>query len=157
MTWIDYTTLGVSVGTLLLLVYNSIISNKAKKKDRRISVVLEERRKMHNELFLHITSVLDIGRKSIEIIEMEQRQEMKWKLLNHKIFIWLNLNKENKFSEQLRSHCNEYVFWCASILEKEYDIQVDSYTWVADKNVQNIWVLIDKYIKNENELKKKLI
>jgi hypothetical protein len=52
--------------------------NRAKKKDRRISVVLEERRKMHNELFHHITSVLDLGRKSIEIVDKEKRQEMKW-------------------------------------------------------------------------------
>lgn len=158
MTWVDYTTLGVSAGTLLLLVLNSISSNQAKKKDRRISVVLEERRNMHNELFHHITSVLDIGRKSIEINDIEKRQEMKWRLLNHKIFIWVNLNKENEFAEQLRSNCNEYVFWCAGILENEFNNQVeDSYTLAADKSVQHIWILIDKYIEKENELKEKLI
>jgi hypothetical protein len=157
VTWVDYITLGVSVATLFLLIYNSISLNRAKKKDRRISVILEERRKMHNELFHHITSVLDLGRKSIEIVDKEKRQEMKWQLLNHKIYIWVNLNRENEFAEQLRSHCNEYVFWCAGILEKEFNNQFDSYTSSADKNVQSIWILIDKYIEKEIDLRKELI
>jgi hypothetical protein len=157
VTWVEYITLGVSVATLLLLIYNSISLNRAKKKDRRISVVLEERRKMHNELFHNITSVLDLGRKSIEIVDKEKRQEMKWQLLNHKIYIWVNLNRENEFSEQLRSRCNEYVFWCAGILEKEFDNQVGSYTSAADKSVQSIWILIDKYIEKENDLREELI
>ncbi|ESU31895.1 hypothetical protein G3A_14160 [Bacillus sp. 17376] len=154
VNWVDYTTLGVSVVTLLLLAYNSISLNRAKKKERRISVVLEKKRKMHNELFHHITSVLDLGRRSIETIDMEKRQEMKWQLLNHKIFIWVNLNRENEFAEQLRSNCNEYVFWCASILEND---QVDSYNLAAVKSVKHIWVLIDKYIEKENELMEKLV
>lgn len=157
MTWIDYTTLGVSLGTLLLLAYNSISTNRAKKKDRRISVVLEEKRKINEELFHHITSMLDIGRKCTEITEMEKRQEIKWQLLNHKIFIWINLNRENEYAKQLRSHCNEYVFWCAGILEKDYNNQDDTYTLTADKSVQNIWALVDKYIEKDNELMEGLI
>lgn len=157
MDWIEYTTLGVSIGTLLLLIYNSFSSKREKRKDRRISVVLEERRKMHTELFQHITSVLDLGIKSLEIEDMGKRQEMKWQLLNHKIFIWVNLNRENEFARQLRSHCNEYVFWCASMLEKEFNSQDDSYELAANRSVQHIWILIDKYIENENELKKEFI
>jgi hypothetical protein len=157
VAWVDYITLSLSVLTLLLLIYNSITLNKAKKKDRRISVVLEEKRKMHSELFNHITSVLDLGRKSIEIADKEKRQEMKWQLLNHKIHIWVNLNNENDLSEQLRSHCNEYVFWCAGILEEEIDNQVNAYTSTANKSAQNIWILIDKYIEKENDLREELI
>ncbi|WP_340373288.1 hypothetical protein [Peribacillus sp. FSL E2-0218] len=157
MTWIDYTTLGVSVGTFLYLVINGLISFGIKKKDRKITVFLEERRKMHNELFHHITSVLDLGRKCEEVEDFAKRQEMKMALLNHKIFIWVNLNKENEFAKQLRSNCNEYIFKCAGNLEREFHNQDNSFSIAANKNVQHIWILIDKYIEKENELKEELI
>ena len=50
---------------------------------------------MHNDLFEHITKVLDLGRRCFDEIDENEKQKMKFELLNHKIFIWINLNRNN--------------------------------------------------------------
>lgn len=87
MSWVDYTTLGISAGTFLIVVVNTIFNIRARRKDRRITVFLEERRKMHNELFNHIIQILDIGGKSMYVESFDKRQELRLELLNHKIYV----------------------------------------------------------------------
>lgn len=87
---------------------------KTKKKIIRIAVELSEKRRMQNDLFEHITKVLDLGRRCSVETDEKEKQKIKFELLNHKIFIWINLDRKNKFTKDLRINCNEYITWWAS-------------------------------------------
>uniref|UniRef100_UPI0021E839D4 hypothetical protein n=1 Tax=Bacillus thuringiensis TaxID=1428 RepID=UPI0021E839D4 len=110
MGWI---TLVISFLTLLVSGYGAITLNKNKKedrriaventeKDRRIAVELSEKRRMQNELMNHITKVLDLGRRCRVETDENSKQKMKFELLNHKVFIWINLDRDNFVQEDLR-------------------------------------------------------
>ncbi|PAK34477.1 hypothetical protein CHI08_25485, partial [Peribacillus simplex] len=60
MIWISLGSILVSALTLYFTISNS-------KKTRRITVLLSEKQKRHEEVFKHITSILDLGRKSYDV------------------------------------------------------------------------------------------
>lgn len=142
----------ISLATLIVSIYNARTLNENKEKDRRIAVELSEKRRMHNDLFEHITKVLDLGRRCSMETDEKERQKMKFELLDHKIFIWINLDRKNKFAKDLRVNCNEYITWWASILDSSNDEEKLNFERESYKNMRSIWVLIDKYIEEENKL-----
>ncbi|MEH6933086.1 hypothetical protein ACQKFI_11175 [Bacillus thuringiensis] len=152
MDWIKIGTLVISFFTLLLSIYSARTLNQNKEKDRKVTVSLPEKRRMQKDLMDHITKVLDLGRKCFEETDENEKKKIKFELLNHKVYIWINLNEENSFAKELRSHSTEYIFWCASFLdspnEKEkFNFRTDSY-----KNQRSIMGVIEKYYKEENRL-----
>ncbi|MDM5214641.1 hypothetical protein QUF94_24980 [Peribacillus sp. NJ4] len=154
MIWIN---IGISVGTILVSALTLYFTISNSKKTRRITVLLSEKQKRHEEVFKHITSILDLGRKSYDVEEIEDRPKMKYEFLNHKVLIWVYLNKENKYAKEMRGYCNDYVFACVSILEKDTKEERQNYLLSANKYAQHIWLLIDKYIEEEDKLRSKLI
>ncbi|MBJ7962184.1 hypothetical protein [Bacillus cereus] len=142
----------ISLATLFVSIYNARTLNENKEKDRRIAVELSEKRRMQNDLFEHITKVLDIGRRCDVETDEKEKQKMKFELLDHKIFIWINLDRKNKFSKDLRENCNGYIIWCADFLSAADEEKKLHYQRASEKNKQIIWVLIDKYIEEENKL-----
>ncbi|WP_433948138.1 hypothetical protein [Bacillus tropicus] len=152
MDWIKIITLGIALFTLVVSIYNAITLNKNKEKDRRIAVELSEKRRMHNDLFEHITKVLDLGRRCRVETDEKEKQKMKFELLNHKIFIWINLDIDNCFAKDLRENSNEYIFWWASFLESSNKEEKFNFERASDKNMKSIWLLIDKYIEEEHKL-----
>ncbi|MGH0779827.1 hypothetical protein ACQVQ8_22320 [Bacillus cereus] len=157
MDWIKIITLIFSGITAVMIIINSIRDYLTKKKDRRISVVLPEKRRMQNELFEHIIKVLDLGRRCIGELDENEKQKMKFELLNHRPFIWINLDRKNRFSKELRANCNEYITWCAHFVDSSNEVEKNNSIRASDKNKKVIWVLIDKYIEEENKSIEKLM
>lgn len=77
-------------------------------------------------------------------------------MLNYKVGVWINLNRENKFADNLRGDCNLLATWIASALEETND-NTSSYLLAADECRKNIWMLIDKYIEEEEQMIKSII
>ncbi|MFE6585639.1 hypothetical protein ACFVM9_13075, partial [Bacillus mobilis] len=73
------------------------------------------------------------------------------------IFIWINLDRKNKFTKDLRINCNEYITWWASFLESSNDEEKSNFERASYKNMKSIWILIDKYIEEENKLIEELM
>ncbi|MCU5708006.1 hypothetical protein OCF67_28365 [Bacillus wiedmannii] len=142
----------ISLATLIVSIYNARTLNENKEKDRRIAVVLSEKRRMHNDLFEHITKVLDLGRRCSEETDEKEKQKMRLELLNHKIFIWINLDRDNRFSNKLREHSNSYIFHYASYLESTNPTMGFNTQAKAYDDQREIMKLIDKYIEEENKL-----
>ncbi|PEB20359.1 hypothetical protein [Bacillus toyonensis] len=157
MDWIKIITLGIAVFTLVVSIYNAITLNQNKKKDRRIAVELSEKRRMQNDLMKHITEVLDLGRRGFKEKEENEKQKIYFQLLNHKPFIWINLDRENRSAKKLRENCNEYIFWCTSFLDSSNETERSNFEKDAEKNKRFIWKLLDEYIEVEDELIKDLI
>lgn len=149
--------ISLSIGTILISALTLCFTIFNSKKTRKITVLLSEKQKRHEEAFKHITSVLDIGRRSFDVENNTDRQEMKYEILNHKVLIWVCLNKENKYAQELRENCNKYIFVCASTLEKEHKEERHKDFNAIDKYAKEIWKLIDKYIEEEDKLRIKLI
>ncbi|PEK63850.1 hypothetical protein [Bacillus wiedmannii] len=147
----------LSLVTLIVSIYNARTLNENKEKDRRIAVELSEKRRMQNDLFEHITKVLDLGRRCSVETDEKEKQKIKFELLNHKIFIWINLDRKNKFTKDLRINCNEYITWWASFLESSNDEEKSNLERASYKNMKSIWILIDKYIEEENKLIEELM
>ncbi|WP_273128973.1 putative holin-like toxin [Bacillus weihaiensis] len=147
----------ISIGTFVVAVITLIYTLINNKKTRRITVLLAERQKKQDEVFKHITYVLDLGRKSYDVDDELEKQKIKYELLNSKVLIWVYLNKENKYAKEMRSNCNLYIFQCASSLEEKNAEERKRALLSANKYAQEIWVLIDKYIEEEDKLKNKFI
>ncbi|WJE66687.1 hypothetical protein QRE63_12640 [Bacillus mycoides] len=147
----------ISLATLMVSIYNARTLNENKEKDRRIAVELSEKRRMQNDLFEHITKVLDLGRRCRVETDDNNKQEMKFELLNHKIFIWINLDRNNCVHEDLREQCNIYINFCTSSLEVPNREEQLSYLDNANKNFNFILQLIDRYIEEENKLIEELM
>ncbi|PFU28626.1 hypothetical protein [Bacillus cereus] len=140
-----------------MVIVNSIRDYFTKKKDRKIAVELSEKRRMQNELMNHITKVLDLGRRCFEETDGNEKKKIKFELLNHKVFIWINLDRENACAKELRSDCNKYIFLCASFVESSNDKEKLNFERASHKNMKSIWLLIDKYIEEETKLIEELI
>ncbi|MDM5285796.1 hypothetical protein [Peribacillus frigoritolerans] len=147
----------ISLATLIVSIYNARTLNENKEKDRRIAVLLSEKRRMQNNLFEHITKVLDLGRRCFEEKGENEKQKMKFELLNHKIYIWINLDRDNGFAKGLRENSNEYIFLCASFLDSSDEAERLNFQKVSYKDQRSIWILIDKYIEEENKLIEELM
>ncbi|MEE6200618.1 MULTISPECIES: hypothetical protein [Bacillus] len=147
----------ISVATLIVSIYNGRTLNKNKEKDRRIAVELSEKRRMQNDLFEHITKVLDLGRRCLEETDENEKQKMKFELLNHKPFIWINLDRKNHFQKDLRTRCNLYIMSCADFVESSKEEAKNNYKQASNQHRNRIWVLIDNYIEEENKSIEKLM
>lgn len=112
----------ISLGTLLLLIYEVFINKRQKQKDLIVNIVAQERRTMQKDLVTHVTALLDIDRKTIN--KLNERQDFIKASTNtqiHQINIWINLNSENKYEEKLRKYCNTI----AINLQKYYNGSID--------------------------------
>ncbi|PFY83992.1 hypothetical protein [Bacillus toyonensis] len=147
----------ISLATLIVSIYNARTLNENKEKDRRIAVELSEKRRMQNELMNHITKVLDLGRRCFEETDENEKKKIKFELLNHKVFVWINLDRENAHAKELRSECNEYIFLCASFVDSSNETEKLNFQGNSATNQRSIMVLIDKYIEEENKLIDELV
>ena len=85
---------------------------------------------MQNELFEYITKVLDLGRRCRVETDDNNKQKMKFELLNHKIFIWINLDRNNCVQEDLREQCNIYINFVLRV-----------WRYLIEKNSYLIWIM----------------
>lgn len=152
MGWISVINLLISIGTFITIIVKIAISNSQKKIDRRIEVIIGERRRMQQELFKNVLGILQIDREVEYKKFLKEREILFHEVLNYKIGVWINLNRENSFYEKLRSNCNELATWVASDLETSNDDTREVYNKARNLNRQHIWVLIDKYIEEEEKL-----
>lgn len=153
MNWTSVITLLISFGTLIVVIVEVVINLNQRKIDRRIDVTIEERRRMQKELFENVNGILEIDREVRYKKLLKEEDVLFHEVLNYKIGVWINLNRENIFSEDLRSHCNRLATWIASCLEElSDDNKVDQYLEIANTSTQHIWILIDKYIEEEERL-----
>ncbi|MEM5623723.1 hypothetical protein AAHB56_30890 [Bacillus thuringiensis] len=113
---------------------------------------MPEKRRMQKDLMDHITKVLDLGRRCFEETDEDERKKIKFELLNHKVYIWINLNEENSFAKELRNHSTEYIFWCASFLDSSNEEEKCNFRTDSYKNQRSIMGVIEKYYKEENRL-----
>ncbi|MGH0942117.1 hypothetical protein ACQVTS_12360 [Bacillus mycoides] len=157
MDWIKVGTLIVSFLTLVVSSYGAITLNKNKEKDRRVTVMLSEKRRMKSDLFEHIIKVLDLGRRCFEETDEKEKQKMISELLNHKKIVWINLDRENSFSKNLREKSNSYIFNCTWFLETTNSAQGHTIQANAYDDQREIMMLIDKYTEEEDKLIEELI
>ncbi|MGG0303048.1 hypothetical protein ABEY59_15680 [Bacillus albus] len=155
--WFKFFTLLFTGITAGILIVNAIRDSRIKKKERGIAVELSEKRRMQNDLMEHITEVLDLGRRGFKEKDENAKQKIYFQLLNHKPFIWINFDRENRSAKKLRENCNEYIFWCTSFLDSSNETDRINFERDAEKNKRSIWKLIDEYIEAEDELIKNLI
>jgi len=157
MDWVSIITLLISFFTLVTVIWQAISNNRNRKIDRQVTVIVTERRRMQKELFKHIMAILDIDRKVNYSTSIDSMGNFMHDILNHKINVWINLNRENQYSKDLRSNCNLLATWIASIVENPKSEYKDSFLEAADANRKEIWLLIDKYIEEEEKLTKEIM
>lgn len=155
--WVTLVTLLISAGTLGTLIYEKKINNKQLEIDRKISVIVDEQRKIQRELFYHVTALLDIDRKitSGTATRAEFREAI-GRVQNHQVNIWINLNLNNKHQFDLRTECNRM----ATALEKYFEDYIEGrgskalieYKTKSRYLKVKIWSLIEHYVKEEDRL-----
>lgn len=152
MDLISVINLFISIGTFIIVIVKLIINNNQRKVDREIDVIIGERRRMQQELFKNILGLLEIDRE-VEYGKLLKDKDVLFnEVLNYKVLIWINLNRENSFYEKLRSNCTELATWVASALEVIDYEKITSYNKALNRNRQHIWRLIDKYIEDEEKI-----
>jgi len=158
MNWVSVITLLISFGTLIMVGVELFINTNQRKIDRQIDVTVKERRRMEQDLFKNVLGILEIDR------ELEYKKFLKdnnilfHEVLNYKVGVWINLNYENSFSLDLRKNCTELATWVANGLETiNDDNKIESYQKNINLNRQHIWMLIDKYIEEEEKLIKSIV
>ncbi|GEM_PF-1575908 len=153
MNWISVITLIISLGTLIIAAGTLFSNIKERKIDRRIGVIIEERRRMQQKLFENVIGILEIDREVQYGKLLKEENILFHEVLNYKVGVWINLNHKNSFSEELRSSCTSLATWAANSLDEKRDINlIFSDRKSTNRNRQNIWVLIEKYIEEEEEL-----
>lgn len=158
MNWVSVITLLISALTLFMVGVELFVNTRQRKIDRQIEVTIGERRRMQQELFKNVLGILEIERELQYGKFLKENNMLFHEVLNYKVGIWINLNRENSFSGDLRSNCNELVTWIASTLEEASDDNTAcSYLKAADRNRQQIWILIDKYIEEEEKIIKSIV
>lgn len=151
MDWVSVVTLLISGGTLVLLIIQFFVNNNNRNIDRRIGVMVNAQREKQKELFVHVLGLLDIERQiTYATISESEMNKSFHNALDHKINIWINLNRNNKYAIDMRENCTLLAFWLASSLESSKD--KESYMESAQRNAQIIWQLIDRYISEEEKL-----
>lgn len=147
----------ISLATLIVSIYNARTLNENKEKDRRIAVELSEKRRMQNELFEHITKVLDLGRRCSVETDEKEKQKMRFELLYHRPFILINLDRKNRFSKDLMTNCFDYIIFYVCFVESSNEVEKEKFLKASNENKGAIWDLIDKYIEEENKSIEKLM
>ena len=151
MNWLEIITLGISLVTMVMVGVEIFINTKQRKIDRHIEFLIDERRRMQRELFVNVLGILSVERELQYNKFLKDRDILFHEILNCKISVWINLNRENVFYNELRSNCNGLVTWVASALEEDGE-NTKSYLKSCNKHRVEIWKLIDKYIEEENRL-----
>lgn len=152
MDWVSGINLVISIGTFIIVIINIFIDNKQRKIDRQIDVIIGERRRMQQELFKSVINILEIYRQLEYNKNLKENDILFHEILNYRVSIWINLNRENSFSKELRSNCNQLSIWIASALEEQNADNIQSFIATANDNRNQIWILIDKYIEEEERL-----
>ncbi|WP_308001298.1 hypothetical protein [uncultured Clostridium sp.] len=152
MDWVSGINLFISIGTFIIVIINIFIDNKQRKIDRQIDVIIGERRRMQQELFKSVINILEIYRQLEYNKNLKENDILFHEILNYRVSIWINLNRENSFSKELRSNCNQLSIWIASALEEQNADNIQSFIATANDNRNQIWILIDKYIEEEERL-----
>ena len=153
MDFISVITLLISIGTLACVIAELYINLKQRKIDRRIEVTIGELRRMHQELFKNVLGILEIAREVENQKLLKEENILFNEVLQYRIGVWINLNRKNRFSEELRSKCNELAVWIASFIESTSENNEKlNFLKEANLNRQRICILIDKYIEEEDRL-----
>ena len=152
MDWVSGINLFISIGTFIIVIINIFIDNKQRKIDRQIDVIIGERRRMQQEFFKSVINILEIYRQLEYNKNLKENDILFHEILNYRVSIWINLNRENSFSKELRSNCNQLSIWIASALEEQNADNIQSFIATANDNRNQIWILIDKYIEEEERL-----
>lgn len=153
MDYIGWGTLIISGVTLCKLFYDSKNSQRQLEIDRRISVIVNERRRMQKDLIENLNLVLNIDKKirSLSFKRKDLRMAIN-EISSYKINIWINLNKENKYYNELRSNINKLVEKITELFNDLTEENHDKYTLESAEIIESIWLLIDKYVNQEDGL-----
>lgn len=158
MNWISVISLIISALTLVMVGVQLFINTKQKKIDRLVDVRVKESRRMQQELFKNVLGILEVDRELQYEKLLKEKNVLFHEVLNYRVGVWINLNRENIFSAELRTRCNSLAIWASSILEGSSD---DNTTHIffeaANRDRQQIWILIDKYIDEEEKLIKSIL
>nr|AKF16583.1 hypothetical protein [Clostridium perfringens] len=119
-------------------------------------MVAENRRKQQ-ELFKNIIGILEVYRQVEYENLLKEESILFHEILNYKVGVWINLNYENKFKDDLRDNCNKLVTLVASALECNDTTKQINYINSDNKNRLEIWNLIDKYIEEEEKIIKSML
>ncbi|WP_236894756.1 hypothetical protein [Clostridium beijerinckii] len=157
MNWISIISLIISALTLIMVGVQLFINTKQKEIDRQVEVMIKESRRMQQELFKNVLGILEVDRELQYSKLLKEKDVLFHEVLNYRVGVWINLNRENSFSSELRSRCNNLSIWAASTLEASSDDNVSKYLEAANRDRQKVWILIDKYIEEEDKLIKSII
>lgn len=153
MDWIGMVQISLSIGTFGMLVYEVFYNSRQRKIDRRISVTVEDQREKQRKLFDNVNGLLDIEKKFIySKITEDELSSILLESLSYKVGVWININRKNKFAERLRDNCTSLATWLASSAESRIMGNNNNYLESAHRNVVDIWILVDKYIEEEENL-----
>ena len=153
MDWIGMAQISLSIGTFGMLVYEVFYNSRQRKIDRRISVTVEDQREKQRKLFDNVNGLLDIEKKFIySKITEDELSSILLESLSYKVGVWININRKNKFAERLRDNCTSLATWLASSAESRIMGNNNNYLESAHRNVMDIWILVDKYIEEEENL-----
>lgn len=153
MNWVLGVDFIISILTLIMVGVELFINTNQRKIDRKIEVTIAERRRMQQELFKNILGILEIDRECQYKKFLKEENVRLHEVLNYKIGVWINLNRQNSFSENLRSECNQLATCVGSYLDTLGDGKEKyRYMQTANLNRHKIWGLIDKYIEEEERL-----
>lgn len=157
MNWISVITLIISALTLIMVGVELFVNTKQRKIDRQIEVTVGELRRMQQELFKNVLGILEVERELQYEKFLKEKNILFHEVLNYKLGVWINLNSENSFSADIRKNCNSLASWIASALEEANENNTVSYLEGAENNRKHIWVLIDKYIEEEEKIIKSIV
>lgn len=157
MNYLSIITAGVSIGTFLMVIVKFFWDLRQKRIDREINIMIVENRRKQQELFKNVMGILEVHRQIEHEILLKEKSILFHEILSLKVGVWINLNSQNKFKDELRSNCNELVMWVASALETDGVESQKKYTDISIKNRMQIWILIDKYIDDEESIIKLIL
>ena len=157
MDILSMVTAGVSIGTFGMIRVKFFWDSKQKKIDREISIMVAENRRKQQELFKNIIGILEVYRQVEYENLLKEESILFHEILNYKVGVWINLNYENKFKDDLRDNCNKLVTLVASALECNDTTKQINYINSDNKNRLEIWNLIDKYIEEEEKIIKSML
>lgn len=153
MDWIQIGTLIISGATLGKLFYDSKNRQRQLEIDRRISVIVNERRRMQKDLFDNLNLILNVDKKiRAYSFKREDLRVAINEISSYKINIWINLNRDNKYYIDLRNKVNELVCQVEEYLHERGQEAHNKYTLGSESTVKSIWSLTDSYVNEEERL-----
>lgn len=153
MDYIGWGTLAVSAATLFKVFYDSKNKLKQLEIDRRLSIVVDERRRMQKDLFFHITSLVNIHFKTVkESVTTVEAREAFFNIQNHQINVLINLNIKNKHHFELMDYCDVMAEQLKGFYEDRNEESFNSYKLESEKPKVLIMHLINMYVREEEKL-----